>query len=268
MRTKGGELASGLPDKPNPARIYDYLLGGFHNFEVDRAVANRMIEVHPDLRLGAQANRAFLRRAVRFLLGQGITQFLDLGSGIPTVGNVHEIAQAANPAVRVVYVDIDPVAVRHSLALLEGNSQATAFRADVRQADAILADPKLLGLLNLRQPLGLLAVSVLHYIKDDEDAYGAMRTLCDALAAGSYLCIAHSTCDANVAERNRLRDGFRKASETSSRSLSQIERFFGGFELVEPGLVFTPLWRPESSDDLFVHEPWRAFTLAGVACKV
>lgn len=262
------ELSPSLSERPSAARIYDYLLGGFHNFEIDRAVADRMLQVQPDLRLGAQANRAFLRRVVRFLAGQGIEQFLDLGSGIPTVGNVHQVAQAANPAARVAYVDIDPIAVRHSLSLLEGNDRAVALLADIRQPDVILASPKVADLLNFERPVGLLAVSVLHYVRDDEEAYEAVGILRDALAPGSYVCIAHSSADVNITEREKLKGLFGKASQTASRSYAQIERFFEGLELVEPGLVFTPLWRPEGPDDPLVDEPWRAFTLAGVARKV
>lgn len=258
---------SSLSDRPSAARIYDYLLGGFHNFEVDRAVADKMIELQPDLRLGALANRAFLRRAVHFLVERGMEQFLDLGSGIPTVGNVHEVAQAANPAVRVVYVDIDPIAVRHSLTLLKDNAQATALLADARQPAEILASPEVVDLLDLSRPVGLLAVSVLHYIRDDSDAYEAMSFLRDALAPGSYVCIAHSSSDVNVAERERLKGLFGKASTTASRSFTEIEQFFEGLVLVEPGLVYTPLWRPDSSDRILIDEPWRAFTLAGVALK-
>jgi hypothetical protein len=258
-------LGPSLSDRPSAARIYDYLLGGFHNFEVDRAIVDRMLQVQPDLRLGAYANRAFLRRAVRFLVGQGIEQFLDLGSGIPTVGNVHQVAQAINPAVRVVYVDVDPIAVRHSLSLLEGNPLATALMADVRKPDAIVSDPKVTDLLDFERPLGLLAVSVLHYIRDDGEAYGAMELLREALAPESYVCIAHSSSDVNVAGRERLRDLFGRASKATSRTYAGIARFFEGLDLVEPGLVFTPLWRPEGPDELLLEEPWRAFTLAGVA---
>ena len=262
-----GAWSNGLSDKPSAARIYDYLLGGFHNFAIDRAIVDSMLQVQPDLRLGAQANRAFLRRAVRFLVGQGVEQFLDLGSGIPTVGNVHQVAQAINPRVRVVYVDIDPIAVRHSLSLLDGNDRASALLADIRQPDAILASPEVAGLLDLRRPLGLLAVSVLHYVSDDGKAYEAMAILRDALAAGSYVCVAHSSSDANVSEREKLKGLFGKASQAISRPRVQIERFFEGLELVKPGLVYAPLWRPESPEDLLLDEPWRAFTLAGVARK-
>lgn len=267
MEVEESGLQPELMERPSAARIYDYLLGGFHNFEVDRAVADRMLQVNPDLGVAAQVNRAFLRRAVRFLAGQGIEQFLDLGSGIPTVGNVHQVAQSANPAARVVYVDIDPIAVRHSLSLLEDNNQATALLADIREPDAILAHPDVTDLLDFGRPVGLLAVTVLHYVEDDGEAYEAMSILRDSLAPGSYLCVAHSSSDVNVEERKNLRGLFGKASKATSRSYAEIERFFEGLDLVEPGLVFTPRWRPERPDDLFVNEPWRAFTLAGVGRK-
>jgi len=252
-------------DKPSAARIYDYMLGGYHNFEVDRVVAEKMIAVHPDVCLGARANRAFLRRAVTFLVESGIDQFLDLGSGIPTVGNVHEAAQAINPATRVVYVDIDPVAVSHSKTMLKENPKATAIRADVRQIDTILEAPEVCQLLDFEQPMAVLLVTVLHYVIDDERAYEIMDTLHQALAPGSYIAIAHSVDEIESPGRQELRRLFGRASSTRNRSEEQIAKFFDGFELVEPGQVHTPLWRPEGPDDIYFDRPEQAFTMAGVA---
>ncbi|MEJ2211651.1 MAG: SAM-dependent methyltransferase [Anaerolineae bacterium] len=180
-------------DKPNPARIYDYLLGGYHNFEQDRAVAEQMVQIYPDLFLTAQVNRSFLRRAVTFLLAQGIDQFLDIGSGIPTMGNVHEVAQAANPEAHVVYVDVEPVAVAHGRTMLAGNERAAAIRADVREPEAILAHPEVKRLLDFERPVGLLMVALLHYVIDDAVAYRAVERLRRAMAPGSYMALAHTT---------------------------------------------------------------------------
>jgi hypothetical protein len=254
-------------DRPSAARIYDFLLGGFHNFEADRRIAARMLEVYPEMRLVAQVNRAFLRRAVHFLVEQGIEQILDLGSGIPTVGNVHQVAQAANPITRVVYVDIDPVAVAHSKAMLKGHARATAIRADVRYPEAILSHSEVQSMLDFDQPLGLLLVAILHYVVDDEEAGNVVRTIGDAMVPGSYMALAHSTTGFEAPDQKRLRELFGQASAVVRRSRAQIDQFFGGFELVEPGLVYTPLWRPEGPDDLYLDQPERSFMLAGVARK-
>ena len=263
-----GWIPEGVPlEKPSAARIYDYLLGGYHNFEIDRTIADKMIGVFPDMKLSAQANRAFLGRAVTYTVEQGIAQILDLGSGIPTVGNVHEVAQAIDPAVRVVYVDIDPVAVAHSRSMLKDNANATAIRADVREPELILNHPELRGLLDFEQPVGLLLVTVLHYIVDDEKATNVVHTLGEALAPGSCVVIAHSAAEFNPPEQVQLGELFGTASTTVSRYGEQIARFFEGFELVEPGLVYAPLWRPEGADDLLLDRPERAFTRAGVAWK-
>jgi len=254
-------------DRPSAARIYDWFLGGYHNFEVDRAIGAKMLEASPDLRPGALANRAFLRRAVRLMMEQGIEQILDLGSGIPTVGNVHEVARAVNLEARVVYVDIDPVAVTHGRAMLAGDDRATVIRADVRQPEAILTHPEVRNLLDLERPLGLLQVAVLQYIVDDGEAFQVVRTFAGALAPGSHMAITHSPSEIEMPGDARLRELFGTASSRKKRPMAQIARFFQGFELVEPGLVLTPLWRPEGPDDLLLAEPERAFTVAGVGRK-
>lgn len=257
-------------DKPNPARIYDYLLGGYHNFEQDRAVAEQMVQIYPDLFLTAQVNRSFLRRAVTYLLGQGIDQFLDIGSGIPTMGNVHEVAQAANPQARVVYVDVEPVAVAHGRTMLAGNERAVAIRADVREPEAILAHPEVERLLDFERPVGLLMVALLHYVIDDAVAYRSVERLRRALSPGSYMALAHTTPITSAEEsemQEEMIEAFRSASDTKPRTTRQLEPLFGSWALVEPGLVLTPLWRPDGPDDVFINEPERGFTLAGMARK-
>jgi hypothetical protein len=263
------QMLPGISDKPSHARIYDYLLGGYHNFEVDRVMAERILKALPDARLSAMVNRAFLRRAVHFLIAQGIDQLLDIGSGLPTVGNVHQVAQTANPAARVVYVDIDSIAVTHSLAILKDNPLATAIQGDVCEPDQILNHPQVRGLLDLSKPVGLLLIAMLHTITDDQRAYGAVRTFRDALAPGSYGAIAMATseCSSSEAVQQAMIIG-RVASDSKMRTRAEIELFFDGLELVEPGLVYTPLWRPEGPDDIFLDCPDRSLVLAGIGRKL
>ncbi len=258
-------------ERPNPARIYDYALGGDANFTADRAAFDALRAVYPDSALVARANRAFLRRAVTFLAQAGIDQFLDIGSGLPTVGNVHTLAQAINPLARVVYVDTDPVAVRYSRQLLDRDNvpHAAAIEADLRDPAAILAHPRARRLLDLSRPIALILAAVLHFIPDDDAALGAVRDLTAALPAGSYLVISHGTYDG--ASPEMLVQLARLYAATTHplgfRSRTQLARFFDGFELVSPGLVFTPAWRPDGSPSPFTTEPERAAVLAGVGRK-
>jgi SAM-dependent methyltransferase len=238
-------------ERPSVARIYDYLLGGSHNFAVDREVAHKAIAVKPDAALQTQANRAFLHRAVRFLVGAGIRQFLDIGSGIPTLGNVHEIAQKAAPEARVVYVDIDPVAVAHSRAILAGNDRATVIQEDLRRPDAILAHPDVRAMLDLTQPLGVLLVAVLHALPDADDPFGIVARLRDVMVPGSYLVVSHATYEAQPDEVGQLGQLMKQTTTPITyRNRAQVERFFAGLDLIDPGLVWAPQWRPDSPDDV------------------
>jgi SAM-dependent methyltransferase len=237
-------------ETPSPARIYDYLLGGSHNLAVDRAVAEQIVVAMPDVRAGALANRSFLYRAVRFLAASGIRQFLDLGSGIPTAGNVHEIAQRTVPEARIVYVDSDAVAVAHSRALLAGNPRAGVVQSDVRDIDRIMASPEVARLIDPAEPVGLLMVAILHVIPDADDPAGLVAGLRDRVAPGSHLAIGHGTLDnrpelgARLVEASKL-----TPTPLTMRSRAEIERFFDGFDLVEPGLVRVPLWHPDEGVD-------------------
>ncbi len=203
-------------DRPNAARIYDYLLGGDQNFTADRAAAEHVLDNYPDAALAARANRAFLRRAVAVLAGQGIDQFLDIGSGLPTVGNVHEVARRVNPRARVVYVDNDPVAVRYSRELLaeegEGARGVAAIEADLRDPAAILDHPETRRLLDLRRPLGLLLVAVLHFVPDDAEARRALCAFREIIAPGSYVVISHATLDGLPADDRTVARGSRRCS--------------------------------------------------------
>lgn len=256
-------------DRPNAARIYDYLLGGYHNFQVDRSAADRLAETNPDVRVSAWVNRAFLRRCVRFLVEQGIDQFLDIGSGIPTVGNVHELVQVVDPSARVVYIDIDPIAVAHGQAMLRDNPNVVAIRADARRPNEIIDHTEVQRLLDWSRPVAVLFVLVLHLLPIDDQAYHTVATLRDALAAGSYVAISHPSYEdapaAFLQHVNKLTDV--AASRYQYRTLAKIRRFFDGLDLIEPGLVHTPLWRPESPQDLLVDEPQRSLCFAGVGLK-
>jgi hypothetical protein len=241
---------------PNPARIYDYFLGGKDNFPADREVADQVLAIAPVARDVVEDNRAFLRRVVRHLAGEaGIRQFIDLGSGLPTQGNVHEIAQAVAPDARVVYVDNDAMVVTHSRALLAGDNTA-AIRADLREPDVLLGHAELRELIDLDQPIALLLMAILHFFDDDEDPYGIVARFRDALPAGSYLAISHGTRDipersdlspAAMAEMGAKVERLYQLTTASlvTRTRPQVERFFAGFDLLEPGVVEIQLWRPD-----------------------
>jgi len=267
--TPSWTLAHDQLDRPSVARMYDYYLGGGHNFAVDRQAAQRAIAIYPDFPLIMQVNRAFLHRAVTFLVEEGIDQFLDIGSGIPTGGNVHEVAQRANPAARVVYVDVDSVAVAHSAALLQDNPLATVIQADARHSQQVIQHPEVRRLLDFSRPVAVLAVALLHFIPDDGEAQGLVRGLRDAVPAGSYLALTHATTErVPAAGREQLERVYAGASSPLRfRSRREIEHFFDGLAFVDPGLVRVPLWRPEDTDDLFLDHPERSLAYAGVARK-
>ena len=236
-------------DSPSIARIYDYYLGGSHNNPADRQAAEKLSAVLPELPELLRANRAFLRRSVHFLAGAGIHNFLDLGSGIPTAGNVHEIAQEYDATTRVVYVDNDPVAVAESRLLLDGNDRCAAIEGDLREPAVILADPQVnrLLLLDLGEPVAILMYSVLHFVLDDSEAAALVATYIDALPSGGYFAISHA---GGSAVRP---DALGQATETYSRSVSpmklrspeQLREMLVGLELVEPGVVHCSDWRPD-----------------------
>lgn len=256
-------------DRASPSRMYDYFLGGFHNFAVDRGMAEQVLAVYPDIARVARANRAFLRRAVRFLLDQGIDQFLDIGSGIPTAGNVHDILHERNPAARVVYVDIDPIAVHLSLDLLKDVPTATAIQADAREPEFILAHPDVRHLLDLERPVGVLLLACVPFIADDAEVYTLVRTLRQAVASGSYFVFSHLSYEGAPAESivqlERLYAG--TTNPVTSRSRARLEPLFEDLEVVAPGVVHVPLWHPEGPDDLFLEEPSRSVNLVGVGRK-
>ncbi|HET9896571.1 MAG TPA: SAM-dependent methyltransferase [Streptosporangiaceae bacterium] len=254
--------------RANVARVYDYWLGGTHNFLADQDLGRAISAVEPNMRAIARANRAFLRRAVRYLGEVGIGQFLDIGSGIPTEGNVHEIAQRANPGARVAYVDVDPVAIAHSKVILEGNDNASIIDADLREPEKIRSHETVGRLIDFSQPAALILMVVLHFIADAEQPAQIMTTLREALAPGSYLVLGHATHDGKpvVAHASEKVYNRNVATQLHLRSHDEILRFFDGFELLDPGLVYAPMWRPESPDDV-PSDPGAFGTLVGVARK-
>ncbi len=260
-----GPLASKALNRPSAARVYDYFLGGNHHFQSDREIAEEIRRIAPALPEMMRANRAFVRRAIRFLHSVGIRQFLDLGSGILTVGNVHEIAQRAAPESRVVYVDIDPVAVAHSHGVLAGNSRATALQADIREPEKIFSSPQLQRVLDLSQPVAVLMAGVLPFVP--ENPVEVVRPYREATVSGSYLLISHVTYEDQPPEiLEALRYVHRNAMQLIPRSWAEIAVCFTGYTMVEPGLVPTPLWRPEPAYSNGLHQ--RAFGhYAGVGFK-
>jgi hypothetical protein len=253
-------------DRPNAARVYDYLLGGAANFEQDRVFAEKVVAAMPQARVAARLNRAFLHRAVRFCVDRGIRQFIDVGSGIPTAGNVHEICQSIAPDCRVLYVDNEPVAVTHSELLLRDNDNAEAIRADLADPDAVLSSDAAQRLIDFDQPLAVLMVSVLHFVPDSVDPHHAVARYRDVMVPGSFLVMSHAanlTTDGSI-ETERL---YRQSSTPGfARGMEEIAAFFTGLELVEPGLVWTPQWRPETPDDVDEH-PEASLIYAAVGRK-
>jgi hypothetical protein len=252
--------------KASVARVYDWWLGGEHNFRVDQDAARAMIAVEPKARTIAQEYRGFLIRAVRYLAGEaGIRQFLDIGSGIPTAQNVHQVAQETAPGSRVVYVDSDDVAVAHSKLLLEGNPDAAAIHSDLRDPQAILDHPETRRLLDFTKPVALLLAAVLHFIPNSDDPEQILATLTSPLIPGSYLAISHACRDTIPDRASAYETAYssRIAARSTFRTREQITRLFEGFTLIEPGLVWLPEWRPGSPADV-LEDPSALWGVAGV----
>ncbi|MEE6260700.1 SAM-dependent methyltransferase [Plantactinospora sonchi] len=233
----------------HPARRYNYWLGGKDNFAADRESGDQVAAAFPTVRIAARANREFLKRTVEFLVAEaGIRQFLDIGTGLPTADNIHEVAQRIDPRSRAVYVDNDPLVMSHARALLTSSPEGRTvyLERDIRDPGSILDAPELRDTLDLGQPVGLTLVAVLHFVRDHENPYGVVRRLVDALPSGSYLVLSHGTYDglpAGVVERLEQANAA-SGGLSRTRSRAEVDRFFEGLELVEPGVVPVAEWRP------------------------
>jgi hypothetical protein len=254
--------------RPHVARVYDYLLGGKDNFAADRALGDQMIASLPAVQVGVRAQRDVLGRVVRYLVGEaGLQQLLDIGSGLPTAENVHEIAQDVEPSTRVLYLDHDPIVLSHAKALLADDKATFVADGDLRDPAGILAHPDVRKHLDWDEPIGLLMCGILHYILDEENPAGIVATLYEALPPGSYVFIHHLLQlddPASATLQEQMRKGVGRAQ---FRTLEQVRVLFDGLELVEPGLVLVPDWRPEPGTPDVRHHPVLQMACAGVARK-
>jgi len=253
-------------DKPNAARVYDYILGGQLNYAVDRMFAEQVLAAQPNARERARLNRQWLRRAIRFGMDHGIRQFLDIGSGMPTVGHVHEVAQAVDPRARVVYVDNEPVAVAHSEIVLEDNDNAAMVHADAEFPDDVLEHDVTEMMLDLDQPVMVVMALFVHFIPDERNPAGLIAAYRDALAPGSHLALTHLTNDFAVLSDPRVAETMRSTqNHIYPRSRDEVLALFDGFELVEPGLTTSANWRPDRL--AAVVDPEEDGLYAGVGIK-
>ena len=264
-RSRAGSAPQGIDlTRPSAARVYDYYLGGFHNFPVDRDLAEAAITAYPNVRGAARAGRAFLGRAVRHLAAQGVRQFLDLGSGIPTAGNVHEIAQAIDPTSRVAYVDIEPVAVTHGQQILADNPNATSVQADLRDPAQVLALPAVQELIDPAQPTALLLNLALHFIPDADNPTDILRRYRQALGPHSWLALSHGTDEFDPTRFGTASALYaRTATPLRFRTRDEIHALLGDYRLVPPGLVLVEQWQPDTIAD--IPDPQRFGIWAGVA---
>lgn len=254
------------PTQPSPARMYDYYLGGNNNFPIDRMAAEKVLELHPGMRYSARANRAFLRRAVALLAEQGIDQFIDIGSGIPTEGNVHEVAQAINADARVVYVDIDPTAIAYGQMLLGDARNVASIVADVREPDTIFSHSQTQKLIDSSQPVAILLVAIMHFIPNDQEMHTIVRTIRNSVPRGSYLVFSQAAYTADIEADQRVTDAEDVYSQSTQafkiRARAQIHGIFDDWDALEHGLVDAVLRRPEADEE----QPL-SYYIAGVARK-
>jgi S-adenosyl methyltransferase len=256
--------------RPHPARMYDYFLGGKDNFAADRETAAKVLQSWGTVRTAVRENRAFLGRAVRYLVGEaGITQFLDIGTGLPSADNVHEVAQALNPESRVVYADNDPIVLAHARALLASDPRGACayIDADLREPEKLLSHPATRSTLDFSRPIALMLVAVLHFVPEEDGPRRAVKTLLDTLPSGSYVVASHVTEEHNpegLAGTGRAygEAGVRGALRTSAEF---AELVFSGLELVDPGVVLVSEWRPDA--DGLRPLPWEVNIYGAVARK-
>ncbi|MBC6457867.1 SAM-dependent methyltransferase [Actinomadura sp. HBU206391] len=232
----------------HPARVYDYWLGGKDNYAADREVAERVLAIVPEAPRSVRANRAFLKRAVRLTAEAGVRQFLDIGSGLPTAENSHDIAQQVRPDAHVVYVDNDPIVLVHGNALLAGTGSTTVVQSDARDPEAILGHPEVRRHIDFGQPVAVLLLGVLHFVPDDQDPYGIVARLAKAMVPGSHLILSHLTGDSDPENAKRFLESVNREARAVVRTREEVQRFFDGFELLDPGVVPVDRWRPDGPD--------------------
>jgi hypothetical protein len=254
---------------PNLARMNDYFLGGKDNFAADRKAAEEVLAVAPEILTMARAGHAFQVRLVRYLVEEGITQFVNVGSGLPTQNNTHEVARSIRPDVRVVYVDKDPVVLSHAHAILGRDPLTRVVKGDVLHPDELVADPELRDLIDFGRPLAILIFGQLQYIPAADDPLGSVARLRDAISPGSFLGLSHVVFDTRPDAAQPIVDIYRQILhrvEDASRNREEVLRFFDGLELVEPGLVYVREWRPDNP--LAARLPEQAWSVGGVARKL
>jgi SAM-dependent methyltransferase len=254
---------------PNVARMYDYYLGGKDNFAVDREAAEKALKHAPQIRLAAEQNRAFLGRAVRYLAESGVRQFLDIGTGLPTRSNVHEVARAVAPGARVVYVDHDPVVLVHGRAILGGAENVHIVQADLRRPEEILDNPEVRDRLDFDRPLAILLVAIVHFLQDADDPEAVVARIRAALPSGGYLVLSHVCGEARPHSVPGVTEVYKHSSTPIvARDADRIKAFFGDLQLIEPGVVNGAQWRPDSVKMRRIAEKYRRpYFLAGVARK-
>jgi hypothetical protein len=249
---------------PNTARIYDYLLGGKDNYAADREVAEQLLAVIPEARMAARENQAFIGRAVRFLAREGIRQFVDIGCKLPAKGNVHEVAAEVAPDATVLFADGDPVVLAHARALLARTERAAVVQCDPKHPEAITSDPQVRALIDFGRPVGIVLDRVLHFVDGTAEAAAAVAHLYETLAPGSHVVFTHITRDPQPESSGEVGELFKPTTgHFWGRRRTEIEEIVSSFDLVEPGLTYTPLWRPDRPGERVAH-PERTFTLAGV----
>jgi hypothetical protein len=252
---------------PNVARIYDYWLGGKDNFDVDRKAAHQIMTIAPEARFMARQNRMFLGRVVEFLVREvGIRQIIDIGTGLPTQDNVHEVAHSIAPDTRVVYVDYDPVVIVHARAMLSPSERVHILKADLRRPDEILQSPAVREDLDLSQPVAVIVTALFHFITDQDEPSGIIDRFREAMAPGSYLALSHSCLESGPEAAAKITEIYKNATAPAVlRTRDQIRRLFDGFDLIDPGLVYTPQWRRDASSA--EPDPRKAWMLAGLGRK-
>lgn len=251
---------------PSTARMYDYYLGGKHHYPADREAAERALAAIPDVPVAVRENRKFLGRVVRLMAEAGIRQFLDLGTGLPTQENVHQVAQTVRPDARVVYVDNDPVTLAHARALLATDTQTTVADADLRYPELVLDNPSVRGRIDFTEPVGVLLLLMLHFVTDEENPGGLVAAFRDALPSGSYIALSHASADTLSAEEaEEVARPYKQAtSPFTLRTREQIYDLFAGLEILEPGVVPAQEWRNDSAEEI---PTTKAMNFAGLGYK-